>query len=162
MPRNFAPAAPSEQTVYGACRPCHPGFPPADDTIDEWLQFMIAEGIDRVCCLLDDRYLEAYEELLAQYRDTSAQTTCVTLRSLTSPRCHSQRSTPGSSRFLTRQTTPTKPSLYTAQQAQAAQDTSSRCGFTSAADLDLNKRFTPSRTPGGTRSKQRQCLNSKP
>lgn len=69
MPRNFAPAAPSEQTVYGACRPCHSSFPPTDDTVDEWLRFMTAEGIDRVCCLLDDRHLNGYEELLAQYRE---------------------------------------------------------------------------------------------
>jgi protein-tyrosine phosphatase len=30
---------------------------------------MTAEGIDRVCCLLADRHLERYEELLAQYRE---------------------------------------------------------------------------------------------
>jgi protein-tyrosine phosphatase len=69
MPRNFAPAAPAEQTVYGACRPCHPGFSPIDDTVDEWLRFMTVEGIDRVCCLLGDRHLESYEELLTQYRE---------------------------------------------------------------------------------------------
>lgn len=69
MPRNFAPAAPSEQTVYGACRPCHSGFPPTDDTVDEWLRFMTVEGIVRVCCLLDDRHLNEYDGLLAQYRE---------------------------------------------------------------------------------------------
>jgi protein-tyrosine phosphatase len=30
---------------------------------------MTAEDIDRVCCLLGDRHLEGYEELLTQYRE---------------------------------------------------------------------------------------------
>jgi len=69
MPNNFAPAAPSERAVYGACRPCHPGAAQADETVDEWLRFIDTQGIDRVCCLLDDRQLALYDDLLGQYRN---------------------------------------------------------------------------------------------
>lgn len=68
MSRNFAPAAPSEETVYGACRPCHPGYVPVDDTVESWIQFIDTQGIDRVCCLLDDQQLALYNDLLARYR----------------------------------------------------------------------------------------------
>lgn len=69
MPRNFAPAAPSEQTVYGACRPCHPGYSAGDDTVRSWLRFIDTQGIHRVCCLLDDQELGLYDDLLNQYRE---------------------------------------------------------------------------------------------
>ncbi|PSQ31645.1 protein phosphatase [Halobacteriales archaeon SW_8_65_20] len=67
---NFAPAVASgeKQIVYGACRPAHPTQAPADDSIGQWCHFMRERGIKRVCCLLDDNHLSAYDSLLTQYQ----------------------------------------------------------------------------------------------
>lgn len=69
MPYNFAPASPSEEIVHGACRPSHPGYSPSDETVEDWLRFMNSEGMERVCCLLDSKQLELYDDLLQQYRE---------------------------------------------------------------------------------------------
>lgn len=48
----FAPAAPHEEHVFGACSP---GWHSAADhrtAVEQWVAFMQEEGIDRVCCLL--------------------------------------------------------------------------------------------------------------
>jgi hypothetical protein len=48
----FAPAAPHEEHVYGACSP---GWHSAADhrtAVEQWVAFMQEAGIERVCCLL--------------------------------------------------------------------------------------------------------------
>lgn len=65
---NFAPAAPNEPTVFGACRPGYPATSPSDDAIEGWIQHIHANDIERVCCLLDDE-LAAYDSLLSRYRE---------------------------------------------------------------------------------------------
>lgn len=69
MPYNFSSAAPSENVVYGACRPCHYRFSASDETVADWLEFMSSRNIQRVCCLLDTRQLSLYSDLLQQYYD---------------------------------------------------------------------------------------------
>lgn len=58
----FAPAAPEEGVVYGACRPCHDG-----GTVGDWIDFARGQGIERVCCLLDGGHLRLYDDLLGTY-----------------------------------------------------------------------------------------------
>lgn len=66
----FAAAGPDEEIVHGACRPRHPTLAPPDDTVAAWLEFLREQGIERVCCLLDDAHLQEYEALLEEYRAT--------------------------------------------------------------------------------------------
>lgn len=66
---NFAPAAPDESIVFGACRPTHPDKAPPEDTVEDWTTFMDDQGIERVCCLLDSQHLEEYEDLLGTYEE---------------------------------------------------------------------------------------------
>lgn len=65
---HFGPAAPQEKIVYGARRPGYRQNRPAR-SVDEWLAFMTAKGIKRVCCLLETK-LDQYENLLDRYRAT--------------------------------------------------------------------------------------------
>lgn len=51
----FAPAAPDEEHVFGACSP---GWHSAADTataVEDWISFVRNRGIERVCCLLAGR-----------------------------------------------------------------------------------------------------------
>ena len=64
---DFAPASPTEDIVYGASRPGYPASTPTESDIGEWIAFMKAAGIDRVCCLLDAE-LAMYDDLLGRYR----------------------------------------------------------------------------------------------
>lgn len=64
----FRAAAPDEAIVHGACRPSHPSLAPPDDTIADWIEFLQSEGIERVCCLLDDDHLQLYDDLLSKFR----------------------------------------------------------------------------------------------
>ena len=66
-PCRFASAAPEEEYVYGACAP---GWDQAAGTVDEWTAFMWDNGIERVCCLLSDRQLEEFDDLLGAYEDS--------------------------------------------------------------------------------------------
>lgn len=62
----FETAAPEESHVYGACAP---GWDRTiDGTVDAWITFMQSEGIDRVCCLLSERQIADYTDLLGTYR----------------------------------------------------------------------------------------------
>ena len=63
----LATAAPEEEHVHGACGP---GWDPAARTVDGWVEFMRAEGIERVCCLLSDAQVAEYDGLLDDYRAT--------------------------------------------------------------------------------------------
>ena len=58
---HFNSAAPDEKYVYGACRPGYPSTRTiASDEVNRWIEFMRAQGIERVCCLLEDE-LSWYE-----------------------------------------------------------------------------------------------------
>ncbi len=61
---NFSPAAENETFVFGAERPGYSH----DETVAEWITAMQARGIRRVCCLLDERQLRFYDDLLGEYR----------------------------------------------------------------------------------------------
>lgn len=54
----FAPAAPEEEYVYGACCPGWHTTVTREDAIDEWVEFMRERGIERVCCLLSGEQLD--------------------------------------------------------------------------------------------------------
>jgi protein-tyrosine phosphatase len=67
----FAPAAPEEEYVFGACCPGWHATIDNDDAIDEWIEFMHAHDVERVCVLLTGgqlartdadtgRYVEAF------------------------------------------------------------------------------------------------------
>jgi len=66
---NFAPAAEDERTVFGACRPRHPQRAQPDSSVDDWIEYMVDQDIERVCCLLDDTQLSEYRNLLGTYAD---------------------------------------------------------------------------------------------
>jgi protein-tyrosine phosphatase len=53
----FAPAAPGEEYIYGACTPGWHSAADHDTALGDWIEFMQAEGIERVCCLLPGRQL---------------------------------------------------------------------------------------------------------
>jgi len=70
MKFKFASAAPSEPTVFGAQRPGYDYHSVGQDMIVEWTDFMQANGIRRVCCLLPKEQLGFYgTDLLASYRE---------------------------------------------------------------------------------------------
>ncbi len=59
----FAPASAEEGAVYGACRPCYDG-----GTVEDWIDYVRGQGIERVCCLLNGGHLSLYDDLLEAYR----------------------------------------------------------------------------------------------
>jgi len=64
----FAPAAPGEEIVHGACAPGWDA-PGRSDPIDAWLDSMADAGIERVCCLLSERQVTQFDRLLERYCD---------------------------------------------------------------------------------------------
>ena len=78
MKSKFASAAPSEPTVFGAQRPGYDYHSVGQDMIVEWTDFMQANGIRRVCCLLPKEQLSFYStDLLASYRKSfGSQNVC--------------------------------------------------------------------------------------
>ncbi|WP_262178118.1 protein-tyrosine phosphatase family protein [Haloarcula laminariae] len=66
----FAPAAPDETFVYGACTPGWHSAAGRDEAIDDWVEFMRAEGIERVCCLLTGCQLDDRGAVLDHYAAT--------------------------------------------------------------------------------------------
>lgn len=65
----FAPAAPEESIVYGAC--C-PGWHSAGEhatSLDQWIDDMRSAGIKRVCCLLPGRQLDDNDANVGRYRE---------------------------------------------------------------------------------------------
>jgi len=54
----FAPAAPDEEYVYGACCPGWHSTAEQEEGIEEWIEFMRDRGIERVCCLLSGDQLD--------------------------------------------------------------------------------------------------------
>ena len=65
----FAPAAPDEAFVYGACTPGWHSAAGHDAAIDDWVNFMRAEGIERVCCLLTGCQLDDCGAILGHYHE---------------------------------------------------------------------------------------------
>jgi len=61
----FAAASENEPIVFGAARP---GY--SDEQVNEWLQFMQAQGIQSVCCLLSASQLNQYSDLIGTYQHT--------------------------------------------------------------------------------------------
>ena len=60
----FAPAAANEATVFGAAKPNY-----SETSVNRWLEFMQAQNIDRVCCLLEKKAVNRYQSnLLAAYK----------------------------------------------------------------------------------------------
>lgn len=57
----FAPAAPEEEYVYGACCPGWHSTATRSTAIDEWVAFVRDRGIERVCCLLSGDQLTRTE-----------------------------------------------------------------------------------------------------
>jgi protein-tyrosine phosphatase len=64
----FAPAAPDEGIVHGAAAPGYALASGDGDPVATWIEAMHARGIERVCCLLTDRQLQRYDDLLDRYR----------------------------------------------------------------------------------------------
>ncbi len=69
QPHRFAAAQLGEATVFGASRP---GY--ADQKVREWITFMKAQGMQKVCCLLCDRQLTRYSNLLSVYQQEFGST----------------------------------------------------------------------------------------
>ena len=65
----FAPAAPDETFVYGACTPGWHSAAGHAVAIDDWVEFMRAEGIERVCCLLTGSQLDDCGAILDCYAE---------------------------------------------------------------------------------------------
>lgn len=66
--RGFGAAAPNESIVYGARRPGFPFPSVATRTVTAWIDFMQAQQIAHVVCLLPLRQLTGYDDLLHTYR----------------------------------------------------------------------------------------------
>jgi protein-tyrosine phosphatase len=66
----FAPAAPDERCVFGACAPGWHTAATSDEALDDWLAFMQSRDIEAVCCLLPGETLERGETNTARYVET--------------------------------------------------------------------------------------------
>ena len=68
-PYRFLSADSSEDIVYGAERPGYGSEHVGPEAVADWVAFMQARGIRRVCCLLAPAQLHYYtDDLLAAYR----------------------------------------------------------------------------------------------
>lgn len=63
----FAPAAPDEEYVYGACCPGWHSTADTDDATEEWIEFMRERGIERVLCLLSGSQLDRTDASTGRY-----------------------------------------------------------------------------------------------
>lgn len=61
----FAAASENEPIVFGSARP---GY--RNEQVNEWIEFMLHQNIQRVCCLLPESQLNRYSNLLNVYRQT--------------------------------------------------------------------------------------------
>ena len=66
--QGFSPAYEHEPFIFGARRPGFPFPRVSSKLVYAWTSFMQAQGITRVVCLLPERQLKAYSELLGTYR----------------------------------------------------------------------------------------------
>ncbi|WP_436935120.1 protein-tyrosine phosphatase family protein [Halovenus marina] len=65
----FGPAGPDEEVVYGACSPGWHACCDQQTAIEDWIEEMQSQGIERVCCLLAGRRLDASDANLGLYRE---------------------------------------------------------------------------------------------
>jgi hypothetical protein len=67
----FAPASPTDDLIFGSERPGYGSDSVTKLQLGEWLSFMDDQGIERVCCLLDETQLRFYENppLLQAYEE---------------------------------------------------------------------------------------------
>jgi len=65
----FAPAAPHEEYVFGACAPGWHTAASHQKAVDQWVSFMRGHDIERVCCLLSIPPAEARESAFVTYQD---------------------------------------------------------------------------------------------
>jgi protein-tyrosine phosphatase len=65
----FAPAGPDESVVYGACCPGWHSAASHAAALDQWIADMRDAGIERVCCLLTGRQLDAHDANIGRYAD---------------------------------------------------------------------------------------------
>ncbi|BAU13512.1 dual specificity protein phosphatase [Leptolyngbya sp. NIES-3755] len=56
----FAAACEGESIVFGSARPEY-------ENVSDWIEFMKAQGIQRVCCLLPESQLNRYNDLIGAY-----------------------------------------------------------------------------------------------
>lgn len=63
----FSPAAPEEEYVYGSCSPGWHSAADHETCLDQWIEFMESQEIERVCCLMAGRHLDADGANLAKY-----------------------------------------------------------------------------------------------
>jgi protein-tyrosine phosphatase len=61
----FAAASADESIVFGSARPGS-----ANEQVNQWIEFMLDRDIQRVCCLLTQRQIDHYGDLLGNYRQT--------------------------------------------------------------------------------------------
>jgi hypothetical protein len=59
----FAAASDNDSLVFGSARP---GY--SKEQVNEWIEFMQNQGIQRICCLLIATQLTRYADLLGIYR----------------------------------------------------------------------------------------------
>ncbi|SRR5579884_116197 len=64
----FSAASEEEAYVFGARRPGFPFSRVSSQLVQAWIAFMQAQGITRVLCLLPERQLRGYDDLLGSYR----------------------------------------------------------------------------------------------
>jgi protein-tyrosine phosphatase len=60
----FGAASASEPIVFGSARP---GY--SNTQVNQWIEFMQSQGIQRVCCLLPETQLNRYSDLLDTNRE---------------------------------------------------------------------------------------------
>jgi protein-tyrosine phosphatase len=65
----FGPAGPDEEVVYGACSPGWHACCDHQVAVEDWIDEMQSQGIERVCCLLAGRRLDAPDSNLGLYRE---------------------------------------------------------------------------------------------
>lgn len=64
----FAPAAPDEEYVYGACCPDWHTAASHEVARDDWIEFMRRTGIERVCCLVPEPRIDDSECDIERFR----------------------------------------------------------------------------------------------
>ena len=65
----FAPASCDESIVFGAAKPQY-----SEISVRQWLEFMLTQKIDRICCLLEPKTCNRYKfNLLTAYQQTFAR-----------------------------------------------------------------------------------------
>lgn len=56
----FSAASPDERIVFGAARPAYGSPAISGKDAEDWLAYMQARGVKRICCLLTDEQIAAY------------------------------------------------------------------------------------------------------